>query len=160
MTHADSDGYANETYHTPSMQLTPARNHLNPHGTDAPYETDRVLLWPDTFNNYLNHLAPGGRRGARGRRYRSKIPPRALCCGRPLYDAGMLDHGRELWKQILKALRPWIRAGIPVVGLEPSCVAAFRDELVNLFPNDDDARGCRNRRSSSRSSWNAAHQPP
>ncbi|MEZ4616057.1 MAG: hypothetical protein R2867_11230 [Caldilineaceae bacterium] len=40
----------------------------------------------------------------------------------------------------METLRPWIRAGIPVVGLEPSCVAAFRDELVNLFPNDEDAK--------------------
>jgi Fe-S oxidoreductase len=41
---------------------------------------------------------------------------------------------------VLAELRPQIRAGVPVVGLEPSCVAVFRDELVNLFPNDQDAR--------------------
>ena len=72
--------------------------------------------------------------------YRVEIPPRPLCCGRPLYDWGMLDTAERLWRQTLATLRPWIRAGVPVVGLEPSCVAAFRDELVNLFPNDDDAR--------------------
>ncbi len=42
--------------------------------------------------------------------------------------------------QQIDTLRPWIRAGVPIVGLEPSCVAAFRDELVNLFPHNDDAR--------------------
>jgi Fe-S oxidoreductase len=40
----------------------------------------------------------------------------------------------------MATLRPAIRAGVPVVGLEPSCVAAFRDELVALFPDDEDAR--------------------
>src|SRR5699024_10236764 len=45
-----------------------------------------------------------------------------------------------LWKQILDTLRPDIRAGVPIIGLEPSCVAAFRDELIGLMPNDEDAK--------------------
>jgi FAD/FMN-containing dehydrogenase/Fe-S oxidoreductase len=112
-----------------------------PTGRDAPLVTDRVLLWPDTFNNYLDSpvldaavsvLADAG--------YAVELPPRPLCCGRPLYDFGMLPTAKRLWRQTLRTLRPWIRAGVPVVGVEPSCVAAFRDELVNLFPHDDDAR--------------------
>ncbi len=71
--------------------------------------------------------------------YAVEIPPRPLCCGRPLYDFGMLDTAERLWRQTLQTLRPWVRAGVPIVGLEPSCVAAFRDELVNLFPHDEDA---------------------
>jgi Fe-S oxidoreductase len=43
-------------------------------------------------------------------------------------------------RQDLSTLLPYIRAGIPVVGLEPSCIAVFRDELVNLFPDDEDAK--------------------
>jgi Fe-S oxidoreductase len=72
--------------------------------------------------------------------YRVELPPRPLCCGRPLYDFGMLTTAERLWRETLRTLRPWIRAGVPVVGVEPSCVAAFRDELVNLFPHDEDAR--------------------
>jgi Fe-S oxidoreductase len=68
------------------------------------------------------------------------IPESVLCCGRPLYDYGMLDRAQRLLRQTIDALRPTIRAGIPVVGLEPSCVAVFRDEMVNLFPDDSDAR--------------------
>ena len=45
-----------------------------------------------------------------------------------------------LWRQTLEVLRPAIRAGVPIVGLEPSCVATFRDELLGLFPNDEDAK--------------------
>jgi Fe-S oxidoreductase len=45
-----------------------------------------------------------------------------------------------LLRQVLDGLRPYLHAGVPVVGLEPSCVAVFRDELVGLFPDDPDAR--------------------
>ncbi|HSL84217.1 MAG TPA: heterodisulfide reductase-related iron-sulfur binding cluster, partial [Thermoanaerobaculia bacterium] len=68
------------------------------------------------------------------------LPPRVLCCGRPLYDFGMLDLAERQLRQILDALRDDVRAGVPVVGLEPSCVATFRDELPNLLAGDDDAR--------------------
>ena len=72
--------------------------------------------------------------------YEVVVPRQALCCGRPLYDFGFLDTAKRLLRQILDALRDEIRAGTPIVGLEPSCVAVFRDELLNLFPNDEDAR--------------------
>ncbi|HEX3870801.1 MAG TPA: (Fe-S)-binding protein, partial [Pirellulales bacterium] len=62
------------------------------------------------------------------------------CCGRPLYDFGMLGMAKRLLREILDALRPQIQAGIPIVGLEPSCMAVFRDELINLFPDDEDAK--------------------
>ena len=52
----------------------------------------------------------------------------------------MLDTARRWLLRIMEALRPEIEAGIPIVGLEPSCVAVFRDELPNLFPNDPLAR--------------------
>jgi Fe-S oxidoreductase len=52
----------------------------------------------------------------------------------------MLDTAKRLLRQILDGLREPIRAGIPIVGLEPSCVTVFRDELTNLYPNDEDAK--------------------
>jgi len=51
----------------------------------------------------------------------------------------MLGLARRQLQQILKTLRPEIAAGVPLVGLEPSCVAVFRDELTNLFPHDEAA---------------------
>ena len=83
---------------------------------------------------------------------RSSSPRKSLCCGRPLYDFGMLDTAKRLLREILDALRPEIEAGTPVVGLEPSCVAVFRDEMMNLFPRDGTPSGCGRRRSSSASS--------
>ena len=52
----------------------------------------------------------------------------------------MLDTAEKLLRQILDTLRPEIEAGTPFVGLEPSCVAVFRDEMLKLFPMDEDAR--------------------
>ncbi|MBI4543878.1 MAG: FAD-binding protein [Gemmatimonadetes bacterium] len=108
-----------------------------PHNDAGP----RVLLWPDTFNN---HFHPGTACAAvdvlEAAGYRVEIPPRPLCCGRPLYDFGMLRLARRQLRQILDVLRPQITAGVPVVGLEPSCLAVFRDELINFFPHDETAR--------------------
>ncbi len=101
---------------------------------------DPVVLFPDTFNNYL-HPEPmkAATRVLEAAGYRVIVPQAALCCGRPLYDYGMLDTAKLFWRRMLRELRPQLRAGIPIVGLEPSCVAAFRDELPNLLPRDLDA---------------------
>ncbi|UUP16714.1 FAD-binding and (Fe-S)-binding domain-containing protein [Nitratireductor thuwali] len=112
-----------------------------PDGSSRAADRARVMLWPDTFTNYLTP-EPGKAAvevlEAAG--YQVEIPPRPLCCGRPLYAIGMLDRAKKLWRQTLDHLRPLIRDGVPLVGIEPSCVAAFRDELLNLFPDDEDAR--------------------
>jgi Fe-S oxidoreductase len=100
-----------------------------------------VLLWPDTFNNYFYpETAQAAVEVLEDAGFRVEIPQQSLCCGRPLYDFGMLNLARRQLRQILDALRPYVRGGVPIVGLEPSCVAVFKDELTNLFPNDEDAR--------------------
>ena len=63
-----------------------------------------------------------------------------VCCGRPLYDYGFLDAAERYLRRVLDVLREDIRAGTPVVGMEPSCLAVFKDELVKMLPHDDDAR--------------------
>ncbi len=100
-----------------------------------------AILWPDTFNNHFHpEVAQAAVEVLETAGFQVWVPERSLCCGRPLYDFGMLDTAKKLLRQVLDTLRPAIAAGIPVVGLEPSCVAVFRDEMVNLFPNDEDAR--------------------
>src|SRR4029079_552548 len=71
--------------------------------------------------------------------FRVIVPEEDVCCGRPLYDFGMLSTARRLLQKDLRGLRPGIERGIPIVGLEPSCVSVFRDELTNLLPRDRDA---------------------
>jgi Fe-S oxidoreductase len=100
-----------------------------------------VVLWPDTFNNYfLPHTAQAAVEVLEHSGFEVLLPEGNLCCGRPLYDFGLLDRAESLLLQILDTLTPEIEAGIPIVGLEPSCVAVFRDELCNLFPRDDRAQ--------------------
>ncbi|HEX3531307.1 MAG TPA: FAD-linked oxidase C-terminal domain-containing protein, partial [Thermoanaerobaculia bacterium] len=100
-----------------------------------------VLLWPDTFTNYFHpEIGVAALEVLTAAGFRVTIPRKVLCCGRPLYDFGMLDLARRQLRQILDALRPEIRAGVPLVVLEPSCAAVFRDELLQLFPADGDAR--------------------
>jgi Fe-S oxidoreductase/FAD/FMN-containing dehydrogenase len=101
----------------------------------------RVLLWPDTWNN---HFHPDTAKAAvevlEAAGFQVLIPRTSLCCGRPLYDYGMLKQAKKMLEGILRALRTEIRAGMRVVGLEPSCVSVFRDELTNMLPDDDDAQ--------------------
>jgi Fe-S oxidoreductase len=68
------------------------------------------------------------------------IPSVPLCCGRPLYDWGWVEQAKGLWRRNLNALAADIAAGVPLIGLEPACVSAFRDELPALFPGDGAAK--------------------
>src|SRR6185437_6178600 len=94
-----------------------------------------VILWADTFNNYyrpevsraaLAELTHAG--------FKVRVSRKHFCCGRPLYDFGMLDQARQYLAHILEGLATQIDAGMPIVVLEPSCASVFRDELRNLFP--------------------------
>jgi Fe-S oxidoreductase len=97
----------------------------------------RVILWADTFNNHFTPetaLAAADVLERAG--YRVEIPRKRVCCGRPLYDWGFLD----LAKKQLRATLDVMDEDLPVIGLEPSCVSVFRDELPNLFPDDPRAQ--------------------
>jgi FAD/FMN-containing dehydrogenase/Fe-S oxidoreductase len=99
-----------------------------------------VMLWPDTFTNHFQpEIARAAVEVLEDAGCRVTIPERALCCGRPLYEFGMLDLAKRQLRQILDELRPQIRRGVKIVGLEPSCVSVFQEELPNLFPGDADA---------------------
>jgi FAD/FMN-containing dehydrogenase/Fe-S oxidoreductase len=99
-----------------------------------------VVLWADTFNNYFK---PNTSRAAlevlQAAGLEVSVPQRHLCCGRPLYDFGMLDRAKAYLQRILTALEEQIDTGVPIIVLEPSCASVFRDELRNLFPTDASA---------------------
>ncbi|HJT86242.1 MAG TPA: FAD-linked oxidase C-terminal domain-containing protein, partial [Bryobacteraceae bacterium] len=101
----------------------------------------RVVLWPDTFNNYfLPRTAQAAVEVLEDAGCQVAIPDRVLCCGRPLYDYGMLPRARRWLEGILDAMAAEIEEGTPVVFLEPSCAAVFRDEMGNLLPHRHPAR--------------------
>jgi FAD/FMN-containing dehydrogenase/Fe-S oxidoreductase len=100
----------------------------------------RVILYADTFTNFLEPgIAEAAVEVLVAAGFHVELPKRQLCCGRPLYDYGWLPRARRLLEENVAALREAARAGVPIVGLEPSCVATFRDELRNMLPDDPDA---------------------
>jgi FAD/FMN-containing dehydrogenase/Fe-S oxidoreductase len=104
-----------------------------------------VILWADTFNNYFKpETSQAAFEVLTHAGFGVNVPRNHLCCGRPLYDFGMLDKAKQYLRHVMRVLTPEIDAGLPIVVLEPSCASVFRDELRNLFP--EDARADRLRR--------------
>jgi FAD/FMN-containing dehydrogenase/Fe-S oxidoreductase len=99
-----------------------------------------VVLFPDTFNNYLHtDVGVACVEAIEAAGWRVIMPQTHVCCGRPLYDYGFLDSARRYLHRVLDELREHVRADTPIVGMEPSCLAVFKDELRKMLPHDDDA---------------------
>ena len=102
---------------------------------------ERILLWADTFNNHFTpEVAEAAVEVLENAGYFVDVPRAHLCCGRPLYDYGMLDRAKSYLEKIMTDLREDIDARTPIIALEPSCCAVFRDELTGLFPDRGEAR--------------------
>jgi FAD/FMN-containing dehydrogenase/Fe-S oxidoreductase len=100
----------------------------------------KVILWADTFTNYFQpKVAQAAVTVLEDAGYQVEVPMANLCCGRPLYDYGMLDTAKRFLNQILDTLRDRIDASVPVVVLEPSCASVFRDEMPSLLWGDVEA---------------------
>ena len=103
-----------------------------------------VVLFPDTFNNFFEpHVAIAAVEVLERAGFRVIVPRDELCCGRPLYDQGMLERARARLRGVMDVLDPFVAVGIPIVGLEPSCILTFRDELPSLFPRRRARQGAR-----------------
>ena len=108
------------------------------------HKQGRVILWPDTFNNHFHpQTALAAVEVLEKAGFSVEVPRADLCCGRPLYDWGMLDEAKALLLKTLSTLRSQIREDVPIVVLEPSCATVFREELTNFFPDDDVAKRLR-----------------
>src|SRR5262249_15137201 len=108
-----------------------------PSNPQSPTPNPFVVLWVDTFNNHFHpETSQAALRVLRAAGFDVAVPEQRLCCGRPLYDFGMLDQAKRYLQTIMTSLAGVVGAGVPIVALEPSCAAVFRDELCNLFPND------------------------
>jgi FAD/FMN-containing dehydrogenase/Fe-S oxidoreductase len=111
----------------------------------TPDDCDVVLL-ADTFNNYFEpENAVAALRVLEAAGYRVHVARaldagRPLCCGRTFLAVGMVNEARSEVRRLLDALRPYAARGVPVVGLEPSCVLTLRDELAAMFPGDEAAK--------------------
>lgn len=104
-------------------------------------EGDPVMLWVDTFTN---HFTPDVGIAAvsvlEDAGYSVRIPRRGLCCGLTWISTGQLETARKILHRSVTALAETAQAGVPIVGLEPSCTAVFRGDAAELL-DDTDAVG-------------------
>jgi Fe-S oxidoreductase len=97
-----------------------------------------VILFPDTFTNYNDPaIGQAAVRVLEAAGYEVLLPRRSVCCGRPMISKGLLAEAKALAMQQLEWLAPYAQAGLPIIGLEPSCILTFRDEYPDLL---DDPR--------------------
>jgi Fe-S oxidoreductase len=118
-----------------------------------------VVLWPDTWNNYYHPQTLTAAESVLTQAgFQVEIPQGHICCGRPLYDFGLLGAARVYLAKVLDRVAPQIEAGLPFIFLEPSCASVFKDELLELFPDDRRAQ-CMSRQVWLLADWLAANAP-
>ncbi|MEV7397460.1 FAD-linked oxidase C-terminal domain-containing protein [Aeromicrobium sp. NPDC092404] len=105
----------------------------------------RVLLWADSFTDYFS--TDGGKAAVRvleGAGYHVELLDRSACCGLTWITTGQLDRARSIVASTVAQLHPYVAEGVPIVGLEPSCLAVLRSDAVELLDDPravDVARG-------------------
>jgi FAD/FMN-containing dehydrogenase/Fe-S oxidoreductase len=107
--------------------------------------TNEVVLWIDTFNRYFE---PDNARAAlkvlQAAGYTVHLPQaadgaRPLCCGRTFLASGLVDEAKREARRMIDTLKPYVERGVPVVGLEPSCLFGLRDEFISMLPGGESA---------------------
>ena len=129
----DAPVFAEESF----VQWWRARGSADP----DPADPRTVLLWPDTFSTYFHpNVAKSAVRVLEDAGFKVAVPTRAVCCGLTWISTGQLGTAQRVLRRTLDVLRPWLEAGTPVIGLEPSCTAVFRADAPELLPEDQDVQ--------------------
>ncbi|WP_432169157.1 FAD-binding and (Fe-S)-binding domain-containing protein [Streptomyces sp. 1222.5] len=106
-----------------------------------PGDPRTVVLWPDTFSTYFHpSIAKSAVRVLEDAGFRVAVPTEPVCCGLTWISTGQLPVAEKVLRRTLDVLRPYLDAGTPVIGLEPSCTAVFRSDAPELMPADQDVR--------------------
>ena len=101
----------------------------------------RLLLWPDTFTNYLEpSIGRAAVTALEALGYQVEVPAQPVCCGLTWISTGQLEHAKRVMTRTLATLQPWLDDGVPIVGLEPSCTAALKSEATELLPDHPGAK--------------------
>ncbi|MFI9245443.1 FAD-binding and (Fe-S)-binding domain-containing protein [Streptomyces sp. NPDC053086] len=104
-----------------------------------PADPRTVVLWPDTFSTYFHPaIAKSAVRVLEDAGFRVAVPTEPVCCGLTWISTGQLPTAKKVLTRTLGVLRPYLEAGTPVIGLEPSCTAVFRSDAPELMPGDLD----------------------
>ncbi len=131
------------------MQIdsTETNVYLSPIRTDevrSKSTREAVVLFVDTFSRYFDSGIPRAALNVLRRMGLEVVAPgsapagtRPICCGRTYISAGLLDHARAELQRTISVLAPLARRGLPILGLEPSCLLTLRDEALYLCPGHD-----------------------
>ena len=115
-----------------------ARSFTQWYGKQAwPDEGPPVVLFADTFNNFHTpDVAQSAAEFLRATGHSVRIPQQTVCCGRTLLSKGFVNDAQLQALETVEALYPYAEQGIPIVGLEPSCILTLRDEFLSLLPGE------------------------
>ncbi|MFG2638002.1 FAD-binding and (Fe-S)-binding domain-containing protein [Streptomyces sp. NPDC048362] len=106
-----------------------------------PADPHTVVLWPDTFSTYFHpSIAVSAVRVLEDAGFRVAVPTEPVCCGLTWISTGQLPLAQKVLRRTLDVLRPYLEAGTPIIGLEPSCTAVFRSDAPELMPADQDVQ--------------------
>ena len=111
-----------------------------PTGDDPASDGREIVLWADSFTTWFD--SDNGRAALRVLKaagYRVHLPKsqRPICCGRTFLSVGKVDEARAEARHLLDSLLPYARRGVPIIGLEPSCLLSLRDEIPAMLPGED-----------------------
>jgi FAD/FMN-containing dehydrogenase/Fe-S oxidoreductase len=125
----------------PAFAAKPFRRRARASAPEPRDDLPQVVLWADTFSDSFSPaVAKAAHDVLTAAGYRVQVPSRPVCCGLTWISTGQLDGARKRMRNLLEALTPFVEAGIPIVGLEPSCTAAVRQDILELLPEDPRAR--------------------
>ncbi|MDQ4020366.1 MAG: FAD-binding oxidoreductase [Actinomycetota bacterium] len=103
----------------------------------GPAPRGAVVLWPDTFTRSFDpQVVHAAARVLTAAGFAVQLPRGTLCCGLTWLATGQFGIARMVLRRTLRLLRSELGAGVPVIGLEPSCVATLRSDLTELLPDD------------------------
>jgi FAD/FMN-containing dehydrogenase/Fe-S oxidoreductase len=106
----------------------------------------QVVLFNDTFTEYNEpQIGMAATFILESAGFEVLLPTRRLCCGRPMISKGFLKEAKQRARENVEELAPYAAKGLPIVGLEPSCILTFRDDYLDLLGNDSKARAVADR---------------
>ena len=109
--------------------------------TNKPESPDEVVLFVDSYTEYsYPEIGKAAVQVLENCGHQVHIIERQACCGRPMISKGQLARAKESAARVMAQLAPFIDRGVAIVGLEPSCVSAIRDEYLDFFPGDPQAQ--------------------
>lgn len=115
-----------------------AEHELHPYRAGA--VENPALLWVDTFTDeFTPEIGEAMVAVLRAAGYQPVLPSRSTCCGLTLISTGQLDAAKSTLTTLVSTLAPAAADGVPIVGVEPSCTAVLRHDLLELLPDDERA---------------------